>query len=351
MTPRRSADPDEPRVRLSAPPDILATIPFLVGYHPTDSVVVLGMRGRRLTFTARDDLPAAGAEVPQAQVAYLVEVLQRQSCDGALVVGFGRDERATPIVMALCAAFEDVGVSVKEALRAMDGRYVSYLCRNASCCPPEGVLYDPAASAIAAAWTLSGRVARRDRAEYEAQIAPAVGAARASMELATAGAHDRLVDLLTQAEDEEQAQAALLNAGTLAIAESLDGQVRGTGLSDEQVAWLSVLLLSIPVRDIGWSLIQGSGAALFHHRALWQEVLHRAEDDLVAAPACLFAFAAWRCGDGGIARLALERALDAEPGYRMAELLHGVIAHGMPPSAMDDLPELPITRRRGRSPA
>ena len=63
MTTRRFADPDEPRVRLSAPPDILATIPFLVGYHPTDSVVVLGMRGRRLTFTARDDLPAAGAEV------------------------------------------------------------------------------------------------------------------------------------------------------------------------------------------------------------------------------------------------------------------------------------------------
>ena len=118
MTTRRSAEPDEPRVRLSAPPDILATIPFLVGYHPTDSVVVLGMRGRRLTFTARDDLPAAGAEVPEQQIAYLVDVLQRQACDAVLVVGFGDEERATPMVMALCSAFEDVGVSVKEALRA-----------------------------------------------------------------------------------------------------------------------------------------------------------------------------------------------------------------------------------------
>ena len=136
---------------------------------------------------------------------------------------------------------------------------------------------------------------------------------RESMDRATAEAHDRLVDLVTRPDDEEQADAAMLTAGTLAIAEALDCQLRGTPLRDEQVAWLSVLLGSISVRDIGFSLIHGSGAALLHHRGLWQEVLHRAEPDLVAAPACLFAFAAWRCGDGGIARLALERALDVDP--------------------------------------
>ena len=54
-----------------------------------------------------------------------------------------------PIVVAFCAAFEDVGVTVKEALRANDGRYVSYLCSNPACCPPEGMPYDSAASAIA----------------------------------------------------------------------------------------------------------------------------------------------------------------------------------------------------------
>jgi Domain of unknown function (DUF4192) len=305
------------------------------------------MCGRRLTFTARDDLPAAGTEVPEAQIAYLVEVLQRQGCDGVLVVGYGDEERATPVVMALCAAFDDTGVTVKEALRAKDGRYASYLCRNPACCPPDGVAYDPAASAIAAAWTLSGRVARRDRAEYEAQVEPATGAVRESMRRSTAEAHERLVDLVSRSDDEEQAEAALLTAGTVAIAEALDHQSQGIALRDEQVAWLSVLLESIPVRDIGWSLIQGSGAALFHHRAMWQEVLHRAEADLVPAPACLFAFAAWRCGDGGIARLALQRALDVDPGYRMAELLHAVITQGVPPSTMDDLLELPIMRRRG----
>jgi hypothetical protein len=262
------------------------------------------------------------------------------------VVGFGSEEQTAPMLAALCAAYEEVGVTVREALRAQDGRYVSYLCRNASCCPPEGVPYDPGASAVAAAWTLSGRVARRDRAEYEAQIEPATGPTRESMHSATAQAHDRLVELVTEPEDEEQAEAALLTAGTLAIAEALDRQLRGTSLGDDQVAWLSVLLGSIAVRDVGWSLIRGSGAALYHHRALWQEVLHRAEPDLVAAPASLFAFAAWRCGDGGIARLALVRALDADPTYRMARLLHEAITQGVPPSTMDGFPDLPLRRRR-----
>jgi hypothetical protein len=350
MTTRRSVDPGEPRVRLNAPPDILATIPFLVGYHPTDSVVILGMCGRRLTFTARDDLPGEGAEVLPEQIEYLVQVVLRQGCDGVLVVGFGSDKRATPTVEAICAAYRDVDVTVKEALRVEDGRYVSYLCRNANCCPPEGVPYDPGASAVSAAWTLSGRVARRDRAEYEAQIQPAMGTVRESMQKATADAHARLVELVRASDDEERAEAALLTAGTMAIADALDCHVRGVALRDDQVAWLSVLVESISVRDIGWSLILGAGAALHHHRSIWQEVLHRAESDLMAAPACLFAFAAWRGGDGGIARLALDRALDVEPGYRMAELLYQVIAHAIPPSTMDGFPDLPLKRRRSARP-
>ena len=49
--------PDEPRLRLREPVDVLAAIPYLVGYHPSESVILLGMRGKQLTFTARHDLP------------------------------------------------------------------------------------------------------------------------------------------------------------------------------------------------------------------------------------------------------------------------------------------------------
>ena len=85
-------------MRLSAPVDILATIPFLVGYHPSDSIVVLGMCEHRVTFTARDDLPPEAAEPDPGQVAYLVEVLLRQECSRLLLVGYGSDARVSPTV-------------------------------------------------------------------------------------------------------------------------------------------------------------------------------------------------------------------------------------------------------------
>ena len=88
-------------MRLSAPTDILATVPFLIGYHPSDSIVVLGMTDHRVTFAARDDLPPPGAQPDPDQVAYLVEVLLRQGCPRLLLVGYGADERVSPIMHAL----------------------------------------------------------------------------------------------------------------------------------------------------------------------------------------------------------------------------------------------------------
>ena len=339
-----------PRVRLGAPSDVLATIPFLVGYHPSDSIVVLGLSEGRVTFAARDDLPAAGEPPADDHVTYLVEVVLRQGCHRVMLVGYGDEERVTPMVEALRAAFEREGATVVEALRADGQRYWSYLCTNRYCCPPEGTPYDPSTSEVAVAWTLAGRVARRDRAEYEAQIQPVTGAAREAMRRATAAAHERLLALLAEAEDDDHAEAALLNAGNLAIAQALDRQLQGIPPTDEEAAWLSVLLQSTAIRDIAWSLIRGSGPGLYHHRALWQEVLHRAEPDLVPAPASLFAFAAWRSGDGGIARLAVRRALEVDPRYRMAQLLHEAITHGLPPTALDDWPSGrdAATRRRRR---
>jgi hypothetical protein len=251
---------------------------------------------------------------------------------------------------ALLDGFGRAGAKVVDALRADGQRYWSYVCTNTRCCPPQGMPYDTSSSEVSAAWTLAGRVARRDRTEYEAQIRSVTGPARDAMHRATAAAHERLIELVAGAEDEDQAEAALLNAGNLAIAEALDRQLRGKSPTDEQAAWLSVLLQSIAIRDIAWSLIRGCGLGLHHHRALWQEVLHRAESDLVPAPACLFAFAAWRSGDGGIARLALERALDVDPRYRMAILLHEAITLGLPPTALEGWPERgEVVIRRGRA--
>ena len=55
--------------------------------------------------------------------------------------------------------------------------------------------------------------------------------------------------------------------------------------------------------------------------ALWTECTRRAPQPLDAAPATLVAVSAWLRGDGAMANVALERALDSDPRNRLARLL------------------------------
>ena len=51
---------DRPRLTVRSPADLITAVPYLIGFHPTDSVVVVAMRGRRIVFAARADLPEPG---------------------------------------------------------------------------------------------------------------------------------------------------------------------------------------------------------------------------------------------------------------------------------------------------
>jgi hypothetical protein len=332
--------------------DVLAAIPFVLGYHPAECVVVIGMRGKRLLFTARGDLPDRSAPPGEIgeRVDRLTEVVLRQEPTGVLVVGFGDDDRVRPMVLALRDAHHRAGLMVLEAMRANDGRYWSYLCSDPLCCPAEGSPYDPGSSVVAAEWTMAGLVALPDRKAYEDQIKPVGGPSRISMGEATMRADEQLFDLIARAGDEQAAQDALMDAGILAVEDAIERQRAGERLDDDEVAWLSTLLDSIMVRDFAWAKITGPPSELSIHYALWMDMTRRVQQDLVPAPGCLFAFAAWRCGEGTLAMLALERVLDEDPTYSMAVLLHRALAHGLPPSVLRDFPGPPAMRRRGRRP-
>src|SRR6185436_2049578 len=136
MTNTRAEGADRPepadadRVRLSGPTDLIAIVPYLLGFHPTDSVVVLAVRGKRPVFTIRLDLPPAGAPASELRDALepVPDLLRQNRASGALIVAYGRAERATPMVAATRAALRPTAIEVIEALRVSDGRYWSYLC-------------------------------------------------------------------------------------------------------------------------------------------------------------------------------------------------------------------------------
>jgi hypothetical protein len=69
------------------------------------------------------------------------------------------------------------------------------------------------------------------------------------------------------------------------------------------------------------------------HLRLWTDVVRRAAPAYLPAPASLLAFTAWQSGEGALANIAIDRALAADPGYSLAQLLRDIMDAGVPPSA------------------
>ncbi|RQW84264.1 DUF4192 domain-containing protein [Micromonospora globispora] len=338
---------DRPRLAVRSPADLIAAVPYLLGFHPADSVVVVALRGRQVIFAARGDLPQPGAD-PQPAARHLAEVIGRQGAESATVVGYGPPDRVTGAVDAVGEALSEAGLIVLDALRVTDGRWWSYFCTEPDCCPPDGTPYDPAASEVSAAAVFAGQVALPDRDALTAQVAPLDGPVRVAMRRATVRARRRMMALT-----EESAEAVLVggrsvrSAGVAAVRTAFRRHRRGERLSDDEVAWLTVLLTQVPVRDHAWERTDGRDADI----SLWTDVFRRAEPELIAAPGSLLAFAAWRAGQGALAAVALERVLADRPDYSLALLLDDLLRRGVPPSELDGWPAaaLPgVVRRRPR---
>jgi hypothetical protein len=305
--------------------DLLAVVPYLLGFHPADSAVLLGLRTKKIIFQVRGDLPPP-ADVPEF-VAYYAELLVRQHAGAAVVLGYGAGPLVTPVVLALQAAVEARGITVLDALRVADGRYWSYLCDEPACCPPEGSPYDVANHPLALAAVVDGYVALPTRKALERRFAPVAGRARVAMDEATRRAGDRLAALVERSPG--NAGAVVCTAGTAAVDAAVIRQRNGGRLTDDEVAWLTAVLVHPPVRDHAWESVGGD---LGVHIGLWTDVLRRGDPALAAAPGSLLAFAAWRAGEGVIATIALDRALAIDPGYDMALLVARALAGGLSPA-------------------
>ncbi|MFJ8581528.1 DUF4192 domain-containing protein [Micromonospora sp. NPDC093277] len=338
---------DHPRLAVRSPADLIAAVPYLLGFHPAESVVVVALRGRRVVFAARGDLPEPGAD-PRPAARHLAQVVARQSTESATVIGYGPAARVTGAVDAVGAALDESGLHVLDALRVTDGRWWSYLCTDAECCPPDGTPYDPTASEVSAAAVFAGQVALPDRAALTAQVSPFDGPVRVAMRRATIRARRRLGELTEDAAETALAGGrSVRSAGVSALRGAFRRQRRGERLGDDEVAWLTVLLTHLPVRDHAWERTDGRDTDI----GLWTEVLRRAEPELIAAPGSLLAFAAWRAGYGALAAVALERVLAAHPDYSLALLLDDVLRRGLPPSELDGWPAVAsreVVRRRRR---
>ena len=343
--PSHSGDPRDAQraVRIGSPAAVLAVVPHLLGFVPSKSLIVLGAgppRGR-IHMTLRFDLPDPPDPATAKAIAeHAVSILTRQRHVMAVVIGYGPGHLVTPIADVIRDRAPRAGLDLRDVLRVEDGRYWSYLCREPSCCPAEGVpiaAEHPAAAAMAAV----GSSVLPDRAALADSVSPLGGIARQSMRQATRRAEAHAVKLVTQAASSgrpAKARHLVVMEGLSAVADAIATYRRGGRFTtDDQLAWLSVALTSLQVRDDAWARMDMDYRDM--HRRLWTDVVRRAEPRYVPAPASLLAFTAWQSGNGALANVALERALEADPSYSMALLLRDVIDAGAPPS----MARLPMT--------
>jgi hypothetical protein len=327
------------KVKLRSPADIVDAVPYLVGFEPRASLVVLSLRGprSRLGLTARIDLP--GAKSATACARNFVGYLKRDGAARAIIVLYPPSDgilypSVKPLADALIKHLTRARIEVSEVLCVCDARWWSMQCADAECCPPEGTLIPrEATSELAVAMTVEGRVVLGSREELAAMLDPVGGMGAAAMAYAIARVDDEFAAQVFAGNGSELV-AASLALFRAAVDARLNPHAPVDPLSVEEAARLIVSLDLWGVRDEILTWFDGDrGEAT---RSLLLELVRRS---VLPGDASALTVLAWVCylrGEGVLAGIAIDRARTADPEYSLAELLDQALCGAVNPSVFHD---------------
>lgn len=315
MPPVRLGSHDLPVTKVRDPGDVVAIVPYLIGFDPAESIVIVALEGSRRRFgpCARLDL-VDDADGPKHQVDYVATLIEHHSFDPVILVTYSdRCALADGVMHALLDRLAADGVEVVEAVRADGARWWSYLCEDAFCCPPDGSSYDVGSSRVAAEAVVAGLSRAPSRDALREGFEPDHGRQAALTDaLKVYGVSPRLIP------------AALAPLVTPALADP-------DALTATQQAVLVCAVQDVEVRDAAWAMMTRDNAQ--DHFALWTHLVRAAPDPLMAAVGSLAAFAAWLAGRGVLASHGAERVLAVHPEYSMARLLIDLCEASVDPAA------------------
>ncbi|MFF7474374.1 DUF4192 family protein [Streptomyces sp. NPDC008092] len=353
------------QVTLRTPAELADALPYLLGYRPEDSMVLVALhdragRGRfggraRLGIPAnKDDWESAARQLAQGLVAggerrgARAEQMVAYVCQEPAPGESGRDVmlRLAPLTQLLRVECGRLDVPVIEALCVSDGRFWSYCCPTEDCCPPEGAPMGlPGTSVLAAAAAYAGIQVRGSLRELRARLLPWETGALLEQEIALDSAGMALVPrILDDAFRADVAEKTLTLAGRVIDRYAAAAPVSGshgadarddTLLSHDEAASLILGLQDRTTRDRAAAWMEGdeAGPAL----RLWRALARRCVGpygEHAAAPLTLAGWVAWSTGDDLEAREAFAMALGADPEYLFAKLLHQACNEGLDPESI-----------------
>lgn len=103
------AEDGKPIIRISSTADIVDAVPYLVGFQPTDSLVLLVTNDTQLTVTARMDLPDTADDVDTAET---LEVIAQRWPDAVVIALTYADDVDPRVCYAMSLVAEHLTVDV-----------------------------------------------------------------------------------------------------------------------------------------------------------------------------------------------------------------------------------------------
>ncbi|MGW7575017.1 DUF4192 family protein [Streptomyces sp. NPDC054765] len=355
--------PAEAQVTLRSPAELADALPYLMGFYPDDSVVMVALNGERGRFGGRVRLgiPSDTAQWPDV-ADQLAECLisagqERDARPSAIIVYLcqepaagesGKDvkDRLRPFAQRLRIACGALDVPVLEALCLSNGRFWSYCCPDFRCCPAEGTpMVLPGTSVMAAAAAYAGMQVRGSLKEMEARLTPRTGPRAAEQEKALDAAAGALVPRMLRRDGAEVVRRDTLDLALAMIHRFRQDTPSGSNrardacddalITDAESADLILGLQDRVTRDRAAEWMDGSAAA--PALRLWRALARRCAGgyaEHAVAPLTLAGWVCWSTEDGPSARVALSRALAIDPDYTFAQLLHRAINEGLDPEPL-----------------
>ncbi|WP_409238946.1 DUF4192 domain-containing protein [Streptomyces sp. PA5.6] len=388
--PGNAGDPfGEPVVTLRTPAELADALPYLLGFRPEESIVLIALHGKRGRFGGRvrlgvperaEDWPCVAEQLAQCLVGGSARRGERPDgivaflCQDPVGAETGRQvvERLRPLAQELRTACGRLDVPVFEVVCISQDRFWTYCCPDVRCCPPEGIpLLRPGTSVLAAAATYMGVRATATQSEIRGRLTPWETAAAADQERALDAASVELLPrMLREAEcdgdrdadsreasdetsrevcDEEQGVGvasetldlarrimARLEAAPPAPGDILDADNRDDELiAHDEAAALIFGLQVRTTRDRAAEWMEGTEGppALRLWRALSRRCVG-AYAEYAAAPLALAGWVAWSLGDLAEGQEALDMALVADPRYAFALLLNQACNDDLDPESI-----------------
>lgn len=319
------------RIRLQSPAALCCAVPYLLGFHPQRSAVLLWLQGSQVILTERIDLPppeidasvwarAAGSHPVAGTTDTVIVVLfpdEDLPADDAHLRTLARalvDQQWAPHV---------------DVVRMLGDRWRDLLCDDPGCCSPEGEPIDQGLrEAIAAEFAGRGVSPLGSRDALVGALAPDVDLVEQVVATGVL-AGERGVGLTgarREAWRDDMIQAHLAWA-----------RDRSAEPDPKRMATLLLALRDIRVRDtVLWEVARMKPRRVVVAADQFTRLLRAAPEGDVAAVAVCACVAAWLVGDGTRASVAVDRALADAPDYLMAVAFDQALRAGQPPYVWRD---------------